>query len=494
MSTERTWQEPAPRTPSRRAIPYQRAALRLVRPNAGVAVPPGRAQTRTHCRHSGPDHHAARHAATDAGAAALVAAPFLDPVEAIAFVAAWLIAVAVTRGYEWHLPTHGIEDTHRLGRAGIGLAIGGAALVAPAFPSMSAVAWIWLTGAAATLSWSGRQLDRLLGRVLGRPVARVLVAGPEDAVADLVDDLRRARCELAGVCVPERSSLVPDPGVELIVGMDDLAARAEAIGVDAVIALPCPGLRADRLRRTSWALGERGIQLLVCPGLIGVETHRATLAPVGDAPLLHVRAPEVRGARRFAEDVVHRILATMALALALPVILAIAAAVRLDSAGPAFYRQVRLGRDGVPFVMWKFRTMVLDADRRRAALEPATDADGPLFKLRSDPRVTRLGGFLRRYSLDELPQLLNVARGDMALVGPRPPLPSEVSRYDDTARRRLVVKPGLTGLWQVSGRSDLSWAESVRLDLHYVDNWSLALDLRILLRTIRAVLGHTGAY
>ena len=168
--------------------------------------------------------------------------------------------------------------------------------------------------------------------------------------------------------------------------------------------------------------------------------------------------------------------------------------VRLTSRGPAFYLQERIGRNGKPFRMVKFRSMFVGAEAQLERLRAHSDHDGVLFKMRNDPRVTRVGRWLRRTSLDELPQLFNIAAGSMSLVGPRPSLPEEVARYEGDVRRRLLVKPGLTGLWQVSGRSDLSWEDSVRLDLHYVDNWSLALDLRIVARTAREVVKGTGAY
>ena len=168
--------------------------------------------------------------------------------------------------------------------------------------------------------------------------------------------------------------------------------------------------------------------------------------------------------------------------------------IRLDDRGPVFFRQTRIGLDGQPFRLYKFRTMVVDAEQRKAELEALNEGSGVLFKMRRDPRVTKAGFWLRRWSLDELPQLLNVLLGDMSLVGPRPALPKEVARYGDHMRRRLVVKPGITGLWQVSGRSGLAWEEAFRLDLRYVDNWSLALDLQILWKTWSAVFGGSGAY
>jgi lipopolysaccharide/colanic/teichoic acid biosynthesis glycosyltransferase len=186
--------------------------------------------------------------------------------------------------------------------------------------------------------------------------------------------------------------------------------------------------------------------------------------------------------------------ALIALLALAPLLVALVVAIRLDSRGPAVFRQTRVGRGDRHFTMYKFRTMAIDADARRDQLAGQNQADGPLFKIHEDPRITRLGRSLRRYSVDELPQLLNVVLGHMSLVGPRPPLPDEVSAYEPHVRRRLSVKPGLTGLWQVSGRSNLSWEEGVRLDLAYVDNWTLAQDLQILRRTAAAVIRHLGAY
>jgi exopolysaccharide biosynthesis polyprenyl glycosylphosphotransferase len=189
-----------------------------------------------------------------------------------------------------------------------------------------------------------------------------------------------------------------------------------------------------------------------------------------------------------------RALAFAALLLLAPLFVLVAVTIRLGDGGPALFRQTRVGKDGRPFTVYKFRTMVVDAEVRKAQLVVLNETGGVLFKMRKDPRITPVGELLRRFSLDELPQLINVIRGDMSLVGPRPPLPDEVAKYLDHVRRRLVVKPGITGLWQVNGRSDLSWDESVRLDLRYVENWSLMLDLQILWKTLSAVVGGSGAY
>jgi exopolysaccharide biosynthesis polyprenyl glycosylphosphotransferase len=204
--------------------------------------------------------------------------------------------------------------------------------------------------------------------------------------------------------------------------------------------------------------------------------------------------PEFTGARRLIKTAFDRACAASALVLLSPLLLAVAAIIRCSDGGPALFRQVRVGRDGRSFTLYKFRTMVLDAEERKHQLAELNETGAVLFKIRKDPRVTKVGARLRRWSVDELPQLLNVLRGDMSLVGPRPALPEEAARYGDHVRRRLAVQPGLTGLWQVNGRSDLSWEESVRLDLRYVENWSFVLDLQILWKTWSAVTRGSGAY
>jgi exopolysaccharide biosynthesis polyprenyl glycosylphosphotransferase len=232
----------------------------------------------------------------------------------------------------------------------------------------------------------------------------------------------------------------------------------------------------------------------VAPGLIEVAGPRLHIRPFEGLPLLSVEQPRFEGWSRVVKGVADRTVAALALLVLSPLLLAIALAVGVSSPGPVLYRQERVGINGRSFTMLKFRSMVQDADRQVDALRDDNISDGLLFKLRSDPRVTPVGRWLRRLSLDELPQLFNILGGSMSLVGPRPPLPSEVARYDSSVSRRLLVKPGLTGLWQVSGRSDLPWEEAVRLDLRYVENWSLALDLLILWKTARAVLSRSGAY
>jgi exopolysaccharide biosynthesis polyprenyl glycosylphosphotransferase len=216
--------------------------------------------------------------------------------------------------------------------------------------------------------------------------------------------------------------------------------------------------------------------------------------PTAGLTLLHVDHPQLSGPRKVLKGLFDRCMAAMALIMLSPMLLAVAVAIRVSDSGPALFAQTRVGKDGRTFKIYKFRTMVVDAEARLSELAPDNDLDGVLFKLRRDPRITPIGARLRKYSVDELPQLINVVKGEMSLVGPRPPLPSEAARYADHVRRRLVVRPGLTGMWQVNGRSDLSWDESVRLDLRYVENWSFALDLQILWKTVSVILRGSGAY
>jgi exopolysaccharide biosynthesis polyprenyl glycosylphosphotransferase len=237
-----------------------------------------------------------------------------------------------------------------------------------------------------------------------------------------------------------------------------------------------------------------GVNLLVAPALTDVAGPRIHVRPVSGLPLLQIAKPEFRGPRRLFKAAIDLLGALVLLILLSPLLLATAVVVRASGPGPVLFRQIRVGRGGRPFTMYKFRSMHSDAEHLLAELRTLNDhGEGVLFKLRDDPRITRIGKYLRRYSVDELPQLFNVLLGEMSLVGPRPPLPSEVARYAQDVHRRLLVKPGLTGLWQVSGRSDLDWEETVRLDLYYVENWSAALDAEILWKTFFAVLRGSGA-
>lgn len=324
----------------------------------------------------------------------------------------------------------------------------------------------------------------------------MLAIGAAQEVNELVAHLRSAPyagLDVIAACVPahERGN---DFAVPLVDSVSDPISAIAASGADAVIIADSQTLRGEALRRLAWQLEGTGIELIVAPGVTHVAGPRIVVRPIAGLPLLHVDEPELTGGQRLAKAAFDRVAAALLLVFLAPVLLLVSVLVRLDSRGPVLYRQVRVGRNGRPFTMLKFRTMVTNADEQALDVAHLNEADGVLFKIRADPRVTKIGRGLRRHSLDELPQLFNVLVGQMSIVGPRPPLPSEVQRYGSAEHRRLVVKPGMSGLWQVSGRSELDWDESVRLDLYYVEHWSPALDAQILWRTFGAVVRGRGAY
>lgn len=281
-------------------------------------------------------------------------------------------------------------------------------------------------------------------------------------------------------------------------GRQDVASiveMARSTDSEAVALAGADPLPSETLKDLTWALHEAGITLVMAPSLLGISSPHMVHQPLAGMPLIQIPAPESDGWRVASKRLFDIAVAALGLIVIAPVLLLLAVVIRLDSQGPALFRQERVGRDGRSFQILKLRTMVVDAEDRLAELLIREQYEaGGLFKMEQDPRITRVGAFLRRTSLDELPQLVNVLRGDMSLVGPRPPLPREVARYDARARGRLLVRPGLTGLWQVSGRSTLSWEDSVRLDLMYVEQWSMVQDLLILVKTVRAVASGRGAY
>ncbi|MDQ0240170.1 exopolysaccharide biosynthesis polyprenyl glycosylphosphotransferase [Arthrobacter bambusae] len=265
--------------------------------------------------------------------------------------------------------------------------------------------------------------------------------------------------------------------------------QADAVAISAGVQL-----HPKTLRQLGWELANRNVGLIMAPALTDIAGPRIHTQQVAGLPLIHVTTPTLEAGQRVAKRLFDVAVSAALIVLVSPLLAVLALLVKLDGPGPSLFRQERVGFEGTPFKMLKFRSMVVDAEARLTELADRNEGSGLLFKVKNDPRITRIGGFLRRYSLDELPQLFNVLSGSMSLVGPRPPLSSEVEAYEQDVRRRLLVKPGVTGLWQVSGRSNLSWQDSVRLDLYYVENWSLAGDLIILLRTARAVFGGHGAY
>ncbi|MBN9621324.1 MAG: sugar transferase, partial [Actinobacteria bacterium] len=333
-------------------------------------------------------------------------------------------------------------------------------------------------------SWIGRYGARLRLRRMrraGLAVNRVLVVGRAASVRALAESMARdssAGLHVAAACLPATEvgdrrlvRRLAESGVTVLGDFDSVRDGVDTVGARSV-AVVAGDVGTDRLRSISWELERSDADLIASSGLTEVVGQMVHVQTVAGLPLLRVDQPEFVGFRRALKGCFDRTVATLALIVLSPLLLGIGLLVRLTSRGPALYRQTRVGLNGATFSMVKFRSMRVGADAEVAALAASNaNADGLLFKVRADPRVTRVGRVLRRFSLDELPQLLNVLGGSMSLVGPRPPLPSEVEHYADDVSRRLLVKPGLTGLWQVSGRSDLSWEESVRLDLHYVENW-----------------------
>lgn len=392
-----------------------------------------------------------------------------------------------------------------------------------------AAASLWLFGIVAIISYVLRfdtargyvglalpvgLVGLLLGRWLirqhlsikrrqGRNMSRLLLLGGPGAVSHLAASLHRAKS--AGYLpvaaympgVETTSDTEPDSGLEIVGNEPDaqsIVAAIEACGADAVAVSAGVQLHPQTLRHLGWELASRNIGLIMAPALTDIAGPRIHTQQVAGLPLIHVTTPTLEGGQRVAKRLFDIIVSGVLILLASPFMLVVAILIKLDSSGPVLFRQNRVGMEGHHFRMLKFRSMVVDAESKLTELAKHNEGSGPLFKIKNDPRITRIGGFLRRFSIDELPQLFNVLGGSMSLVGPRPPLPREVEEYESDVRRRLLVKPGVTGLWQVSGRSNLSWQDSVRLDLYYVENWSLAGDLVIILRTVRAVFHSTGAY
>ncbi len=423
----------------------------------------------------------------------------------VGFPLVWVLTLAVSRAYESRFLFAGNDEYQRVFRGALGL-IATVAIWAYAVNTQFSRRYVIVAvPVALLLTVVGRyvmrqRLHASWGR--GQRLRRVILIGHGAAVIQLTRQLRRERFHglgVVGACLPANSPMHrerPRDGAPPIYGtFDDVAAAVRYARADTVLVLSCPELDGPTLRRMAWQLENDKIDLIVASTLVDVAGDRTTIRPVDGLPLLHVEHPKLRGMRRVIKEVFDRVAALLGLIAISPLLLVIAALIKFGpGGGPALFRQVRVGKDGQQFNIFKFRTMYLDAETRLAEIMHLNEHDGALFKMRNDPRITPVGRWLRRFSLDELPQLFNVVLGHMSLVGPRPPLPAEVAKYPADMRRRLVVKPGMTGLWQVSGRSDLSWEESIRLDLRYVENWSLTMDLVILARTLTAVARVSGAY
>jgi exopolysaccharide biosynthesis polyprenyl glycosylphosphotransferase len=441
-------------------------------------------------------------AATLLGRHVNVDGPYRLLISAVVTVVVVLGALLAARSWRANVLGQGAEEFRRLGRALVSAAVI-LALISLAIGDGNGRPWVFLViPTIALLAMPQRYLLRRYlhrARKDGRCLLPVLAAGSLETVHDLITRTRMTPhlgWRVEAVCTVDgragRGTKIA--GVPVIGQLADLAEHVRRGGYRIV------GVTADqywtprRLQQLAWDLEGSSAEMVVAPVLMEVAGPRVHVSGVLGMPLLRVSAPVFTGVRRVIKEIMDRVAATVLVTLTLPLLLAIAVLIKTGSKGPVFYTQRRVGKDGKPFTMIKFRTMVVGADVQRVALRLANEGSGPLFKMRADPRVTKVGTWLRRYSLDELPQLLNVIAGSMSMVGPRPPLPEETMTYGPDVRRRLLVKPGMTGLWQVSGRSDLPWEEAVRLDLRYVEDWSLALDALILWKTVRAVFSGVGAF
>jgi exopolysaccharide biosynthesis polyprenyl glycosylphosphotransferase len=340
-------------------------------------------------------------------------------------------------------------------------------------------------------------------RTRGRAHSRVLVVGGVRSAKRIAEGFISGGAggyRVTGVWVPDRPVGlnewldIPTAFIPVMGTQRSLVGALAISEADTVIVTDTEHLGHDGLKALAWQLEGASIDLMVSPNVFDVAGPRIHVRGMSNMPFIHLDRPTYAGAARFAKQAFDKSFAAIFLIASSPLLLAIAVAIKLDSRGPVLYRSERIGVGGEPFDMLKFRSMVKHADQQVVGLSDSNDGSGPLFKMKIDPRVTRTGRFLRRYSLDELPQFVNVLRGEMSVVGPRPPLRREVEQYSEPAQRRLLVKQGVTGLWQVSGRSDLTWEETVRLDLDYVENWSMLRDLQIIWRTAKAVIKTEGAY
>ncbi|MCX6396626.1 MAG: sugar transferase [Propionibacteriales bacterium] len=344
-----------------------------------------------------------------------------------------------------------------------------------------------------------RYIDRRTlhsARKQGRLAIKIVAVGSPAAVAELVEVLGRAPWmgyRLVGMCVPGARDHL-EIGVPVFGDIEDVRQVAIDLGADGVIVAGGSYSSAADLRRLGWALQGLDLDMLVVPSLTDIAGPRVHMRHVAGLPFVQVEEPQSDRAGGWMKRAFDLIAASVVVLMLSPLLIVTAFVIWFQDRGPIFYRQTRVGIRGHEFKMVKFRSMVVNAEALRADLEAHNEVDGVLFKMANDPRITAFGRFIRKYSIDELPQLINVFKGEMSLVGPRPLLPADVEKYEKDTHRRMLVRPGMTGLWQVSGRSDLSWAESVRLDLYYVDNWSMVIDLVIIVKTVKAVLVSEGAY
>jgi exopolysaccharide biosynthesis polyprenyl glycosylphosphotransferase len=428
------------------------------------------------------------------------------PAFSVLFVIVWLSALAGFHTRSPRLIGTGIEEFRRVVAASF-WTFGAIAIVTLLLKLDIARGYLAVALPAGTLGlvlsrsiWRGHVARK---RADGGYQTAVLAIGELDAVETLANELTRNPMDgyqVVGVGIPgygpPRGEQITVNGRMIpVVGGETHALEAiRTCGADTVAIAGTEHFGVRGIRRLIWDLEPMGVDLVVSTGVMDVALSRLVMRPIAGLPLLHIEKPQYLGTKRLQKRAFDFCFALAALIGTLPILLITAIAIKISSKGPVFYSSERIGVDGKPFAMLKFRTMVRDADKQLANLLEKNEFDGPHFKIQNDPRITSVGRVLRRFSIDELPQFFNVLRHEMSVVGPRPPLRREVEAYDCDVLRKLLVKPGVTGLWQVGGRADLSWNEAVRLDLGYVDNWSMVGDMLIIAKTLRAVFKRTGAY
>ena len=423
----------------------------------------------------------------------------IDPLLAIysmPFIIAllWLAMLALRGSYDQRVIGLGTEEIRRVVSgtlytfavvAGISYLIRADISRAYAFVSLPLGLLLIIASRFLWRGWLYRQRARR--NFLNRTV--IIGSGPS---SDELEE-RLVRDFYAGYQVVARIGAPDAGGANLGSWLDGLDEVIESTAAEAIAVTPSDTITSDAIRQLAWRLEGRSVDLLIAPAMMDITGPRLSVRPAAGLPLLHLDEAVLSRSQRTAKRALDLFGSLSLVVLLSPLMLASAIAVKVSSKGPVIFRQVRIGRGGNSFTMLKFRTMVQDADAMREDLRAAHDINDPMFKMAADPRITPAGRFLRRWSLDELPQLFNVIGGSMSLVGPRPHPLDDVDRYELEAYRRLALKPGLTGLWQVEGRSNLTWTEALQLDLYYVETWSLSGDIVLLARTIRAVIQGRGA-
>jgi exopolysaccharide biosynthesis polyprenyl glycosylphosphotransferase len=424
---------------------------------------------------------------------------FLNWIALVILPLSWIFALWVHGAYESRYLGLGPDEFKRVAKAIVSLTavVCFLAFTQKANLSRLSVGTVLPLTAAVTLSvrFSTRKVLHIVRRS-GRASQRILLVGTLGETLSVYRITTRnpnAGLVPVGICLTEPTGERTSLPIPVFNGPVEPLDRVKQVGADTIAVCGARGVSPEALRRLAWQLEGSGIELVVAPSLTNIAGPRVHIRPVEGLPLLHVEEPTISGVGWLLKGLFDRLAAFFGLLLISPILGIAALAIRLSSPGPVFFRQERAGRGGDTIRVWKFRTMYVDAEERLAELLGSNETDGLLFKMANDPRITPVGHFLRKTSIDELPQLINVLLGEMSLVGPRP-LPVRNEQFAGDVRRRMLVRPGITGLWQVSGRSNLSWEDAVRLDLYYVDNWSLAFDFMILYKTLFAVMKRDGAY